>query len=223
MDGRLFAQAMAKFLAGLVLVAALLFIPAGTPGYWNGWLLIAILFVPMFCAGLVLMVRNPALLRKRLNAREREAAQKQVVALSGLMFLTAFVLAGLNFRFGWIVMPGWTVWVAVVLFLLAYLMYAEVLRENAYLSRTIEVQDHQKVVDTRLYGVVRHPMYAATLVLFLSMPLVLGSPLSFLILLCYIPIIVKRIGNEEAVLAQGLEGYAEYCRRVRYRLIPYIW
>ena len=223
MDGRLFAQAMAKFLAGLVLVAALLFIPAGTPGYWNGWLLIAILFVPMFCAGLVLMVRNPALLRKRLNAREREAAQKQVVALSGLMFLTAFVLAGLNFRFGWIVMPGWTVWVAVVLFLLAYLMYAEVLRENAYLSRTIEVQDHQKVVDTRLYGVVRHPMYTATLVLFLSMPLVLGSPLSFLILLCYIPIIVKRIGNEEAVLAQGLEGYAEYCRRVRYRLIPYIW
>lgn len=223
MDGRLFAQAMAKFLAGLVLVAALLFIPAGTPGYWNGWLLIAILFVPMFCAGLVLMVRNPALLRKRLNAREREAAQKQVVALSGLMFLAAFVLAGLNFRFGWIVMPGWAVWVAVVLFLLAYLMYAEVLRENAYLSRTIEVQDHQKVVDTGLYGVVRHPMYAATLVLFLSMPLVLGSPLSFLILLCYIPIIVKRIGNEEAVLAQGLEGYAEYCRRVRYRLIPYIW
>lgn len=223
MDGRLFAQAMAKFLAGLVLVAALLFIPAGTPGYWNGWLLIAILFVPMFCAGLVLMVRNPALLRKRLNAREREAAQKQVVALSGLMFLAAFVLAGLNFRFGWIVMPGWTVWVAVVLFLLAYLMYAEVLRENAYLSRTIEVQDHQKVVDTGLYGVVRHPMYAATLVLFLSMPLVLGSPLSFLILLCYIAIIVKRIGNEEAVLAQGLESYAEYCRRVRYRLIPYIW
>ena len=223
MDGRLFAQAMAKFLAGLVLVAALLFIPAGTPGYWNGWLLIAILFVPMFCAGLVLMVRNPALLRKRLNAREREAAQKQVVALSGLMFLAAFVLAGLNFRFGWIVMPGWAVWVAVVLFLLAYLMYADVLRENAYLSRTIEVQDHQKVVDTGLYGVVRHPMYAATLVLFLSMPLVLGSPLSFLILLCYIPIIVKRIGNEEAVLAQGLEGYAEYCRRVRYRLIPYIW
>ena len=223
MDGRLFAQAMTKFLAGLVLVAALLFIPAGTPGYWNGWLLIAILFVPMFCAGLVLMVRNPALLRKRLNAREREAAQKQVVALSGLMFLAAFVLAGLNFRFGWIVMPGWTVWVAVVLFLLAYLMYAEVLRENAYLSRTIEVQDHQKVVDTGLYGVVRHPMYAATLVLFLSMPLVLGSPLSFLILLCYIPIIVRRIGNEEAVLAQGLEGYAEYCRRVRYRLIPYIW
>ena len=223
MDGRLFAQAMTKFLAGLVLVAALLFIPAGTPGYWNGWLLIAILFVPMFCAGLVLMVRNPALLRKRLNAREREAAQKQVVALSGLMFLAAFVLAGLNFRFGWIVMPGWAVWVAVVLFLLAYLMYAEVLRENAYLSRTIEVQDHQKVVDTGLYGVVRHPMYAATLVLFLSMPLVLGSPLSFLILLCYIPIIVRRIGNEEAVLAQGLEGYAEYCRRVRYRLIPYIW
>ena len=223
MDAKLFGRAMAKFASGVLLMGLLLFVPAGTLGYWNGWLLIAILFVPMFCAGLVLMVRNPALLRKRLNAREREAAQKQVVALSGLMFLAAFVLAGLNFRFGWIVMPGWAVWVAVVLFLLAYLMYAEVLRENAYLSRTIEVQDHQKVVDTGLYGVVRHPMYAATLVLFLSMPLVLGSPLSFLILLCYIPIIVRRIGNEEAVLAQGLEGYAEYCRRVRYRLIPYIW
>ena len=215
--------ALRSYLAGLVLVAALLFIPAGTPGYWNGWLLIAILFVPMFCAGLVLMVRNPALLRKRMNAREREAAQKQVVALSGLMFLAAFVLAGLNFRFGWIVMPGWAVWVAVVLFLLAYLMYAEVLRENAYLSRTVEVQENQKVIDTGLYGIVRHPMYMTTLLLFLSMPLILGSVLSFLILLCYIPIIVKRIGNEEAVLAQGLEGYAEYCRRVRYRLIPYIW
>ena len=223
MDGRLFAQAMAKFLAGLMLVAALLFIPAGTTGYWNGWLLIAILFVPMFCAGLVLMVRNPALLRKRLNAREREAAQKQVVALSGLMFLAAFVLAGLNFRFGWIVMPRWTVWAAAAVFLAAYALYAEVLRENAYLSRTVEVQEGQHVVDTGLYGVVRHPMYAVTLALFLSMPLVLGSPLSFLILLCYITIIVKRIGNEEAVLAQGLEGYAEYCRRVRYRLIPYIW
>ncbi len=223
MDRQLFVQAILKFLAGLLLVAALLFIPAGTLGYRNGWLLIAILFIPMFAAGLVMMVKNPELLRKRLNAREQEATQKQVVALSGLVFLASFVVAGLNFRFGWIVMPDWTVWVAVALFLLAYLMYAEVLRENAYLSRTIEVQDHQKVVDTGLYGVVRHPMYAATLVLFLSMPLVLGSPISFLILLCYIPIIVRRIRNEEKVLAEGLEGYAEYCRRVKYRLIPYIW
>ncbi len=223
MDKRLFAQAIVKFLAGLLLVAGLLFIPAGTLDYWNGWLLIAILFIPMFVAGLVMMAKNPELLRKRLNAREQEATQKQVVALSGLMFLASFILAGLNYRFGWIAMPGWAVWVAVALFLLAYLMYAEVLRENAYLSRTIEVQAHQKVVDTGLYGVVRHPMYTATLVLFLSMPLVLGSPLSFLVLLCYIPIIARRIKNEEAVLAEGLEGYAGYCRRVNYRLIPYIW
>ena len=223
MDGRLFAQAMAKFLAGLVLVAALLFIPAGTPGYWNGWLLIAILFVPMFCAGLVLMVRNPALLRKRLNAREREAAQKQVVALSGLMFLTAFVLAGLNFRFGWIVMPRWTVWAAAAVFLAAYALYAEVLRENAYLSRTVEVQEGQHVVDTGLYGVVRNPMYAVTLALFLSMPLVLGSPISLAIMLCYVPLIVRRIRNEEQVLEKGLEGYGAYMEKVRYRLIPGLW
>lgn len=223
MDGRLFAQAIAKFVAGLLLVAALLFIPAGTPNYWNGWLLIVILFVPMFVAGLVMMFKSPELLRKRLNAREQEATQKRVIALSGLMFLASFIVAGLNFRFGWVVMPKWAVWIAFALFLLAYLMYAEVLRENAYLSRTIEVQDHQKVVDTGLYGVVRHPMYAATLVLFLSMPLVLGSPPSFVILLCYLPIIVRRIGNEEAVLAEGLEGYAEYRERVKYRLIPFIW
>ena len=223
MDGRLFAQANAKFVAGLLLVAALLFIPAGTPNYWNGWLLIVILFVPMFVVSLVMMFKSPELLRKRLNAREQEATQKRVIALSGLMFLASFIVAGLNFRFGWVVMPKWAVWIAVALFLLAYLMYAEVLRENAYLSRTIEVQEHQKVVDTGLYGVLRHPMYAATLVLFLSMPLVLGSPPSFIILLCYLPIIVRRIGNEEAVLAEGLEGYAEYRERVKYRLIPFIW
>ena len=223
MTTKLFVQAIVKYLAGVVLLGLLLFLPAGTLRYPNGWLLMGLLFIPMLGAGIVMMLRDPALLEKRLNAKEREGEQKEVIRQSGVMFIAAFILAGLNFRFGWIVMPGWAVWVAVVLFLLAYLMYAEVLRENAYLSRTIEVQDHQKVVDTGLYGVVRHPMYAATLVLFLSMPLVLGSPLSFLILLCYIPIIVKRIGNEEAVLAQGLEGYAEYCRRVRYRLIPYIW
>ncbi|MBQ6464937.1 MAG: isoprenylcysteine carboxylmethyltransferase family protein [Oscillospiraceae bacterium] len=223
MTKELFVSAMAKFFLGLALVALLLFLPAGTLRYWNGWLLIALLFAPMFAAGLVMMVKAPELLKKRLNAKEKEMEQKQVVALSGLMFLAAFVLAGLNFRFGWITMPRWLVWAAAAVFLLAYALYAEVLRENAYLSRTIEVQEGQKVVDTGLYGFVRHPMYAATLFLFLSMPLVLGSPISFAILLLYIPIIVKRIRNEEAVLEEGLEGYAEYERRVKYRLFPGIW
>ena len=223
MTKELFVSAMAKFFLGLALVALLLFLPAGTLRYWNGWLLIALLFAPMFAAGLVMMVKAPELLKKRLNAKEKEMEQKQVVALSGLMFLAAFVLAGLNFRFGWITMPRWLVWAAAAVFLLAYALYAEVLRENAYLSRTIEVQEGQKVVDTGLYGFVRHPMYAATLFLFLSMPLVLGSPISFLITLLYIPIIVKRIRNEEAVLKDGLEGYAEYMTRVKYRLVPGIW
>jgi len=223
MDKQLFKEAIAKVSAGIVLMALLLFLPAGTVRYPGGWRLMTVLFIPMVIAGFVMMAKNPELLRRRLDAREKESEQKTVVALSGVMFLAGFIAAGLDFRFGWSQMPGWATATGTVLFLLSYLLYAEVLRENAYLSRTIEVQDHQKVVDTGLYGVVRHPMYAATLLLFLSMPLVLGSPLSFLILLCYIPIIVKRIGNEEAVLAQGLEGYAEYCRRVRYRLIPYIW
>ena len=220
---QLFVQAMGKFLAGLVLTALLLFLPAGTLRYRGGWLLIALLFLPMFLAGLVMMVRKPELLRKRLNAREREDEQKTVVALSGLMFAAAFIAAGLNHRFGWLTVPGWLVRTASVLFLAAYLMYAEVLRENEYLSRTVEVRDGQKVVDTGLYGVIRHPMYTATLVLFLSMGPVLGSPVSFIILLGYIPIIVKRIRNEERVLVRELEGYAEYRNRVRYRLIPFLW
>ena len=223
MTKELFKQAITKFLLGLVTMGLLLFLPAGTLHWGDAWLLIALLFVPMFLAGLVLMARSPELLRKRLNAREREMEQKKVIALSGLMFLAAFVTAGLNFRFGWIVMPRWTVWAAASVFLLAYALYAEVLRENAYLSRTVEVQAGQKVVDTGLYGVVRHPMYAATLLLFLSMPLVLASPLSFFILLCYIPLIVMRIHGEEAVLAQGLEGYTAYMQRVRWRLIPGLW
>lgn len=223
MDTRLFLQALGKFFLGLALVALLLFLPAGTLRWPNGWLLIALLFAPMFCAGIVMMLRNPDLLRRRLNAREKEMEQKQVVALSGLMFLAAFVVAGLNYRFGWTRLPSWAVWTAAAVFLLAYLMYAEVLRENAYLSRTIEVQDGQKVVSTGLYGVVRHPMYAATLFLFLSMPLILGCLPSFLILLCYIPIIAKRIRNEEAVLEKGLDGYAEYKKRVRCRVIPFVW
>ena len=223
MDQKLFWNAISKFLSGLLLVGLLLFLPAGGLAYWQGWLLIGILFVPMFAAGLMMMVKNPELLRKRLRAKEEQAEQKQVIAWSGLMFVAAFVLAGLNFRFGWLVTPRWLVWTAAVLFVLAYLLYAEVLRENAYLSRTVEVQEHQKVIDTGLYAVVRHPMYAATVLLFLSMPLVLGSPLSFAVMLGYLPLIARRIRNEEAVLEQGLEGYADYRKRVKYKVIPGIW
>ena len=223
MTTKLFLQAITKFFLGLVLIALLLFVPAGTIHYWNGWLLIAILFIPMFIAGIIMMIVNPELLKKRLNEDETEPEQKTVIALSGIMFLAAFIVAGLNFRFKWIVMPNWSVILSTVIFLLAYLMYAEVLRENAYLSRTIEVQNNQVVIDTGLYGVVRHPMYTATVVLFTSMGLVLGSPLSFLILLCYIPIIVKRIRNEETVLEKGLKGYKEYKTKVKYRLVPFIW
>ena len=223
MDGRLFWRAMILFACGLLLVGLLLFLPAGSFAYWQGWLLIGILFVPMFAAGLVMMAKSPELLRRRLNAKEEQGEQKQVIAGSGLMFLASFILAGLNFRFGWLGLPRWLVWTAAVLFLLGYLLYAEVLRENVWLSRTVEVQEHQQLVDTGLYGVVRHPMYAATLLLFLSMPLVLGSPVSFVVMLLYLPLIAKRIRNEEEVLEQGLEGYADYKKRVRYKVIPGIW
>lgn len=223
MDKTLLKQALLKFFLGVAVMGALLFIPAGSFRYWQGWLLMGILFVPMFIAGYVLMAKNPELLRKRLNAKEEEKEQKAVVALSGLLFLAAFVLAGLNWRFRWCVLPDWAVWVAAGLFLASYVLYAEVLRENTYLSRTIEVQEGQKVIDTGLYGVVRHPMYMATTVLFLVMPLVLASPISFLIMLLYIPLIAKRIRNEESVLEQGLPGYKEYKQRVRYRLLPFIW
>ena len=177
----------------------------------------------MLIAGIVMMIRSPELLKKRLDSKEEEKEQKTVIALSGIMFLAAFVVAGLNFRFGWIVLPRWVVYAAAVIFLAAYLMYAEVLRENVYLSRTVEVQENQKVIDTGLYGIVRHPMYSATLVLFLSMGLVLGSPISFVILLSYIPLIAKRMKNEEEVLLQGLKGYEEYRRKVKYKIIPLIW
>ena len=223
MTKKLFAQAIGKFLVGLILFGVLLFVPAGTICYPNGWLLIALLFIPMFIAGLVMMVKNPVLLKKRLNAKEEEKEQKAVVVLSGVMFLAAFVVAGLNFRFQWLVLPTWAVMIGAVVFLLAYAMYAEVLRENTYLSRTIEVQENQQVVDTGLYGIVRHPMYAATLFLFLSMGVILGSPFSFAILLLYIPIIAKRIKNEEIVLEEGLKGYAAYKAKVTYKVIPFIW
>ena len=220
---KLLIQSLPKFFLGVVLLGVLLFLPAGSFRFWQGWLLMGILFVPMFIAGIVLLVKNPDLLRKRLNAKEEEKEQKTVVALSGLLFVAAFVLAGLNWRFRWCVLPDWVVWAAAALFLLSYLLYAEVLRENTYLSRTIEVQENQKVIDTGLYGIVRHPMYMATTVLFLSMPLVLASPLSFLVMLLYIPLIAKRIRNEEAVLEQGLEGYADYKKKVKYRMIPFVW
>ena len=219
----LFVQAVCKFLLGVVIVGLLLFLSAGSLHYWQGWLLMGILFIPMFCAGFVMMAKNPELLRKRLNAREGEKDQKTVVKLSGFLFIAAFVVAGLNWRFGWCVLPNWAVWVAVGLFLVCYLLYAEVLRENTYLSRTIEVQENQKVIDTGLYGIVRHPMYMATTVLFLVMPLVLASPISFLIMLLYIPLIAKRIKNEEKVLEEGLAGYKEYKQKVKYKVIPFIW
>jgi len=222
-DTKLISQAIGKYLSGLLIVGLLLFLPAGTFAFWQAWLLIGILFIPMLIAGLIMMMKSPGLLRKRLDAREEESEQKAVIALSGLMFLAAFVVAGLNFRFKWIVLPHWASWAAAAVFLLAYALYAEVLRENVWLSRTVEVQENQKVIDTGLYGVVRHPMYMSTLLLFLSMPLVLGSVLSFAIMLAYIPIIAKRIRNEEKVLESGLEGYAEYKRRVRYKVIPLVW
>ena len=223
MNKQLVARAFAKFFAGLLVVGLLLFLPAGTFRFPNGWLLIALLFLPMLIAGVVMMFRNPELLKKRLNAKEDEREQKAVLVLSGVMFLAAFVVAGLNFRFSWFTLPVWAVWASAAVFLAAYLMYAEVMRENAFLSRTVEIQEEQTVVDTGLYGVVRHPMYSATLFLFLSMGLVLGSPVSFAILLFYIPIIVLRIKNEEQVLLQGLQGYDEYCKKVKYRLIPFVW
>ena len=223
MDKRLFIQAMTKFLGGVVLVGLLLFLSAGSLRYWQAWLLIGILFVPMLMAGLVMMGRNPDLLRKRLDAREKESEQKTVVALSGLLFIASFAVAGLNWRFQWWVLPNWTVWVAAGLFLLSYLLYAEVFRENTYMSRTIEVQENQKVIDTGLYGIVRHPMYMASTVLFLAMPLVLASPISFFIMLGYLPVIAKRIRNEEKVLEEGLEGYSEYKKKVKYRILPLIW
>ena len=222
MDRKTLIQAVAKFLAGVVLVGALLFIPAGTLAWPQGWRLMVILFVPMLLAGIVMIRKNPELLKKRLNAKEEQKEQQDVVKLSGLMFLAAFILAGLNYRFGWIILPDWISWVASAIFLISYGLYAEVMRENTYLSRTVEVQEDQKVIDTGLYGIVRHPMYMSTLFLFLAMPLVLGSLISFLVMLLYIPIIAKRIRNEEQVLEEGLQGYTEYKQKVKYKVIPFI-
>ena len=223
LDKQLLAGALIKYLAGLIMIGLLLFRPAGTMRYWNAWVLISAIFGPMLVLGTVLLLKSPDLLAKRLDTKEKESKQKIVVALSGLIFLAAFILAGLDFRYGWTEIPDWAVWASTAVLLLSYAMYAEVMRENAYLSRTIEVQEGQKVIDTGLYGIVRHPMYSATIFLFLSMPLVLGSLLSFAVMLAYVPVIALRISNEEKVLSQNLKGYEEYRQKVRSKVIPFIW
>ena len=223
MDKKLFFQAIVKFLSGLVIVGLLLFLPAGSFNYFNGWLLITLLFIPMFMAGIIMFFKNPDLLKNRLNAKEKELEQRKVVILSGLMFLIGFIMAGLNYRYKWIELPNIVVIVSSIIFIIAYILYGEVLRENTFLARTIEVFDNQKVVDTGLYSIVRHPMYLITIVLFLTIPLILGSIISFIIFLVYPFIIIKRIKNEEIVLEKELEGYMEYQKKVKYRLIPFIW
>ncbi len=220
---KLFIQAITKFLLGVFCVGLLIFLPAGTFSFFNGWLFMGLLFVPMFFAGIVIMFKKPKLLKKRLNSREEQKEQGLVVKLSGLMFLAGFIVAGLDFRLDWFTLPKGVVIGAVIVFLVAYILYAEVLRENTYLSRTIEVQENQKVIDTGLYGIVRHPMYSVTLLLFLSMPIVLGSIYSFLVFLVYPFIITKRIKGEEEFLEKELDGYREYKQKVKYRLIPLVW
>lgn len=223
MTKELFCQAILKFVLGVAAIGILIFLPAGTIDYWNAWLFMGILFIPMFFAGIIMMFKAPELLKKRLNGKEQQSEQKLVIKLSGLMFVMGFVIAGFNFRFQWIILPDWVIWTGAIIFLFSYLLYAEVLRENTYLSRTVEVQNGQKVIDTGLYGIVRHPMYSVTIILFLSMPLVLGSIISFVIFLAYPFIIAKRIGNEEAVLEKDLEGYIAYKKKVKYKIIPFIW
>lgn len=223
MKDNLALQALKKAMAGLIAIGILLFLPAGTLCFWNACLFIAILFFPMIILGIFMLLKSPDLLRKRLNAKENKTEQKWVVALSGIIFVLAFVVAGLNFRYSWHILPNCIIWIAACLFLLSYVMYAEVIRENAFLSRTIEVQENQKVIDTGLYGIVRHPMYSATLVLFLSIPLILGSLISFVIMLAYIPVIAVRMKNEEKLLDEELTGYKEYKQKVRYKVIPFIW
>ncbi len=220
---KLLLDALTKFTCGLLMVGLLIFLPAGTFAYTCGWLLVGLLFGPMLIAGFVMMAKSPEFLKKRLDAKEKQATQKGVVALSGLMFIAGFVVAGLDFRFGWSAMPVWVVITASVLFLVAYALYAEVMRENTYLSRTVKVEDGQTVVDTGLYGIVRHPMYAATILLFLMIPLVLGSWYAMIAFACYPAIILVRLKDEEELLTRELPGYCEYKQKVKYRIIPFIW
>lgn len=220
---KLLLDALAKFTLGLLLVGILIFLPAGTLQYTYGWLFIGLLFVPMLIAGFTMFFKSPDFLAKRLDVKEKQATQKGVVALSGLMFIAAFAVAGLDFRFGWSNMPAWVVIAASVLFLIAYALYAEVMRENAYLSRTIQVEAGQTVADTGLYGIVRHPMYMVTILLFLMMPIVLGSWYTVIVMAFYPAIIIVRLKDEEDLLTRELPGYAEYKQKVKYRLIPFIW
>ena len=220
---KLLISALVKFTLGLLMVGLLIFLPAGTLHYPQGWLQIGILFVPMLIAGVVMLIKSPAFLEKRLDAKEKQSAQKGVLAFSGLMFIAGFVVAGLDFRFGWSVMPAWVSVAAAGVFLVAYLLYAEVMRENAYLSRTIRVEEGQQVVDTGLYGIVRHPMYGATILLFMMIPLVLGSWYGLIPFGFYPVIIAVRLKNEEQLLTEELPGYAQYKEKVKYRIIPFIW
>ena len=223
MSIKLFFEAILKFILGVILIGTLIFIPANSFNYWNGWLFMALLFIPMFIAGVIMMAKAPNLLKSRLNVKEKEKDQKEVVLLSGIMFLFGFIVAGLSYRFNLIQLSNIVVIFASIIFIISYIIYAEVLRENAFLSRTIEVQNNQKVIDTGLYSIVRHPMYFATTFLFLCIPLILGSLLSFIIFLAYPFIIVKRIKNEEEVLENNLNGYKEYKKKVKYKMIPFIW
>lgn len=223
MNAKLFSQALSKFLFGLIIISLLLFIPAGTLNYPNAWLFLALLFIPMFIAGIIMLIKSPELLKKRLNAKEEENEQKIVILISGATFLLAFIIAGLNFRFKWSELPQIVIIASSIIFLLSYIMYAEVLRENMYLSRTVEVSENQKVIDSGLYGLVRHPMYTSTIFLFLSMPLILGSLFSFGIMLIYPIIIIFRIKNEEKFLESKLDGYKDYKDKVNYKIIPFIW
>ena len=223
MNVKLFFEAIIKIILGVVLIGLLIFLPAGTFNYFNGWLLMGILFIPMFIAGIVMMIKNPELLKRRLDAKEKIGEQKSVIKLSGLMFVLGFIIAGLDYRYSLLPLPSFISIIGSILFIISYVLYAEVLRENTYLSRTIKVEKNQKVIDTGLYSIVRHPMYMATLILFLSMPLVLGSIISFLVFLIYPFIIIKRLKNEEEFLEKELDGYSEYKKKVKYRLIPFIY
>lgn len=220
---KLLFEAIVKYTCGLLLVGLLIFLPAGTFCYTYGWLFVGLLFVPMLIAGFVMLFKSPDFLKKRLDAKEKQATQKGVLAFSGLMFIAGFVVAGLDFRFGWSYMPDWVVIAASALFLIAYGLYAEVMRENAYLSRTIQVEQGQKVVDTGLYGIIRHPMYAVTILLFLMIPLILGSWYALIAFAFYPAIIVVRLKDEEKLLTKELPGYCEYKQKVKYRIIPFIW
>lgn len=222
MNFKLFFEALFKYFFGLLIIGLLLFL-TGTFSYWQGWLFIGVLFIPMFILGMILMIFNPDLLKRRLNNKEKENEQKWVLVLSGLMFVSGFIIAGLNYRFEWFILPNIVTWISSAIFIVFYILYAEVLRENSFLLRTVEVEDNQKLIDTGLYSIVRHPMYTVTIFLFLSIPLILGSIISFVIFLIYPFIIIKRINNEEKVLGRDLKGYEEYQKKVKYKLIPFIW